>query len=138
MACLIRLTSRCTCFTFCFFASLRPCSSLVSLLTASLLQADTPSKGPEEGSVQPVGSAFQGLAQPEAASPGTYAATATPFQGGSHSILAPTPSISGKPTLEEAEPGSGQGATGVGNNSLTATQPAADPQPVRFACVTQN
>ena len=55
--------------------------------------ADTPSKGPEEGSVRPEGSAFQGLAQPEAASPGTYAATATPFQGGSHSILPPTPSI---------------------------------------------
>jgi hypothetical protein len=98
--------------------------------------ADTPSKGPEEGSVRPVGSAFQDLAQPEAASPGTYAATATPFQGGSHSILAP--SIGGKPSLEEAGPGPGQGASAAGNNSLTATQPAADPQPVRFACATQN
>ncbi len=100
--------------------------------------ADTPSKGPEESSVRPVGSAFQELAQPEAASPGTYAATATPFQGGSHSILPPTPSSSGKPSLEEAGLGPGQGATGVGNNSLTASQPAADPQPVRLAGVTQN
>ncbi|DBB04146.1 hypothetical protein WJX77_002566 [Trebouxia sp. C0004] len=91
--------------------------------------ANTPSKGPEEGSVRPVGSAFQHLAQPEAASPGTYAATATPFQGGSQSILAPTPSISGKPSLEEAGPGPGQGASGAGNNSLTATQPAAGPPP---------
>ena len=96
--------------------------------------ADTPSKGPEEGSVRPGGSAFQDLAQPEAASPGTYAATATPFQGGSHSILPPTPSISGRPFLEEA----GLGATGAGNNSLTATQPAADPQLVRFACATRD
>ncbi|KAL0040776.1 hypothetical protein WJX79_005242 [Trebouxia sp. C0005] len=95
--------------------------------------ANTPSKGPEEGSVPPVGSAFQGLAQPEAASPGTYAATATPFEGGSHSILPPTPSISGKPSLEEAGLGFGQGTTGVGNNSLTATQPAADPQPAASA-----
>ena len=84
--------------------------------------------------MRPEGSAFQGLAQPEAASPGTYAATATPFQGGSHSILPPTPSIRGKPSLEEAGLGPGQGATGAGNNSLTATHP----QPVSLAGVTQN
>ena len=32
------------------------------------------------------------------AEPGTYAAIATPFEGGSHPILTPTPSISGDPS----------------------------------------
>ncbi len=125
-------------FPFCLLCHAQ--STLISDFIADSISsaADTPSKGPEESSVQPGGSAFQDLAQPEAASPGTYAATATPFQGGSHSILAPTPSISGKPSLEEAGLGSGQAATGIGNNSLTATQPAADPQPVRLACVTMD
>ena len=42
--------------------------------------------------------ASQGLGQPRGAEAGTYAATATPFQGDSHSILTSTPSISAQPS----------------------------------------
>ncbi len=93
--------------------------------------ADTPSKipdAPAEAAGAGFGpSASQDLAQPAAASPGTYAATATPFQGGSHSILAPHPSIRGAPS---AGLGSvpGQVATGTGTDSLAALQPADDSQ----------
>lgn len=65
--------------------------------------ADTPSKAIGEAfaragsGASPAPAASQGPAAPAEAEAGTYAATATPFQGGSHSILAPTPSISGDP-----------------------------------------
>ena len=66
------------------------------------MHADTPSKAIGEAfaradSETSPAPASNGPAAPAEAEPGTYAATATPFQGGSHSILSPTPSISGEP-----------------------------------------
>ena len=88
---------------------------------------DTPSRGPEEAAAQPVGNAFQDLAQPEVPSPGTYAATATPFEGGSHSILDITPSISGNPS-QGLGPAPSQGVADAGYHSLAALDPAAEAQ----------
>ena len=74
-----------------------------------------------------MGNAFQDLAQPEVPSPGTYAATATPFEGGSHSVLDPTPSMSGNPS-QGLGPAPSQGVAGAGYRSLGAHDPAAEDQ----------
>ena len=89
---------------------------------------DTPTKGPEaEAGSSPGHAPSQDLVQPAAASPGTYAATATPFQGGSHSLLGPTPSSTGAPSA-----GSGSlphhAMPSTGNDTTAAPQAADDSQ----------
>ena len=74
-----------------------------------------------------MGNAFQDLAQPEVPSPGTYAATATPFEGGSHSILDTTPSIRDNPS-QALGPAPSQGVADAGYDSLAALDPAAEAQ----------
>lgn len=79
--------------------------------------ADTPSKVPEESSIGAVGNALgRDLAQPPA-SPGTYAAIATPFEGGSHSLLPHSPSGSGAHSAG-AGPVPHQAPAGAGSHSL--------------------
>ena len=66
-----------------------------------------------------MGNAFHDLAQPEVPSPGTYAATATPFEGGSHSVLDPSQGLGPAPS---------QGVAGAGTRSLGAHDAAAEVQ----------
>ena len=79
--------------------------------------AGTPSKAPEESSIGAVGNALgRDLAQPPA-SPGTYAAIATPFEGGSHSLLPHSPSVSGTHSAGTG-PVPHQAPAGAGSHSL--------------------
>ena len=61
------------------------------------MRAATPNKTGVEASARTAGTALSPTPAAEA-EPGTYAAIATPFEGGSHPILTPTPSISGDPS----------------------------------------
>ena len=61
------------------------------------MHAATPNKTGREASAR-AGSTAPSPTPAAEAEPGTYAAIATPFQGGSHPILTPTPSISGDPS----------------------------------------
>ena len=78
------------------------------------MHADTPNKTSGEAPARAAGTApgpapaaSQGFVAPAEAEAGTYAAIATPFEGGSHPILTPTPSISGDPSAALG-PASGQ------------------------------
>lgn len=104
--------------------------------------ADTPSKAIGEAfaragsGASPAPAAPQGPAAPAEAEPGTYAATATPFEGGSHSILPPTPSISGEPP---AAMGSAPDQAPAVSQASAALQSAQNEQQVQlqallFAC----
>ena len=61
------------------------------------MHAATPNKTSGEVSARAGSTAPSPIPAAEA-EPGTYAAIATPYEGGSHHILTPTPSISGDPS----------------------------------------
>ena len=82
------------------------------------MRAATPNKTGEEASAR-MASTAPSPAPAAEAEPGTYAAIATPFKGGSHSILNPTPSISGDPS---AALGSDFGQTPAASHRPAALQ----------------
>lgn len=90
------------------------------------MHAATPNRTGGEASAR-AGSTAPSPSPAAEAEPGTYAAIATPFEGGSHPILTPTPSISGDPS---AALGSASGQMPAASYRPAALQTAETAQQV--------